>query len=246
MDKNLDNYLCKRFPEIFIDRNASMQESCMHWGFSCGNGWFHILNNACGLIDWHLRNIKKDNQLNKEYLAKIEKGETVYDWVMNSYNEGKLVEKKVPVFKATQVKEKFGNLRFYYQGGDEFISGVVSMAESMSGHTCEVCGDRGHLGGKGWVSTLCDIHRKENRQEKQQKDENISEDVIEMLNSLKEDDTISVLIKGALVEAVIIEKIEIDQFKVKIDDYKREDLQDKEGIVKFVYHPMFSYWDFID
>lgn len=34
---------------------------------------------------------------------------------------------------AEQVKEKFGTLRFYYRGGDEFVSGLVSMAEGMSG-----------------------------------------------------------------------------------------------------------------
>lgn len=31
-----------------------------------------------------------------------------------------------------QVKEKFKGLRFYYSGGDEFISGLVTLAENMS------------------------------------------------------------------------------------------------------------------
>ncbi len=246
MDKNLDNYLCKRYPEIFIDRNASMAESCMYWGFSCGNGWFDILNNACGIIDWHIRNIKKKNKENEGYLKKIESGEKVYDWVMNEYKKGNLIQKDVPQFKASQVKEKFGTLRFYYEGGDDFIAGVVMMAESMSGNTCEVCGDKGSTGGAGWISTLCDKHRSEGRGEISKEVEKISDNFIEMLNSLKESDTIQILLKGTLVEAVIVEKLQTDQVKVKIDDYEREDLKDKEGIVKFVYHPIFSYWDFID
>ncbi len=65
-----------------------------------------------------------------------------------------------PVTQVTldQVKEKFGTLRFYYTGGDEYISGLVSMAEAMSGVTCEECGNPGERHGGGWVRTLCDVH----------------------------------------------------------------------------------------
>lgn len=60
-----------------------------------------------------------------------------------------------------QVKEKFGTLRFYYQGGDDYISGLVTMAETMSGHTCEVCGAPGQRTGGGWIRTLCSKHAEE-------------------------------------------------------------------------------------
>lgn len=59
---------------------------------------------------------------------------------------------------AAQVKEKFGTLRFYYDGGDDYIGGLVSMAESMSGVTCETCGKPGKLREGGWLRTLCDEH----------------------------------------------------------------------------------------
>jgi hypothetical protein len=39
----------------------------------------------------------------------------------------------IPQVVAEQVKEKFGTLRFYYRGGDDFIDGLVSMAEGISG-----------------------------------------------------------------------------------------------------------------
>tara|TARA_R110000824_G_scaffold89748_4_gene219784 strand:+ start:2091 stop:2492 length:402 start_codon:yes stop_codon:yes gene_type:complete len=42
--------------------------------------------------------------------------------------------------EATQVKEKWGSLRFYYEGGDEYIEGLVSMAELLSSVTCLSCG----------------------------------------------------------------------------------------------------------
>jgi hypothetical protein len=58
-----------------------------------------------------------------------------------------------------QVKEKFGGLRFYYQGGDDFIHGAVWLAESLSMQMCEECGAPGERGGDGWVVTLCSTHR---------------------------------------------------------------------------------------
>jgi hypothetical protein len=66
-----------------------------------------------------------------------------------------------PQVVVEQVKEKFGTLRFYYQGGDDYINGVTSLAEHMSGKVCEICGAPGSTGGKGWVQTLCPTHRAE-------------------------------------------------------------------------------------
>ena len=57
-----------------------------------------------------------------------------------------------------QVKEKFGTLRFYYRGGDEYVRGVVDMAENMSSITCEACGNPGECIDGGWIRTLCEEH----------------------------------------------------------------------------------------
>ena len=62
--------------------------------------------------------------------------------------------------QTCQVKEKFGTLRFYYTGGDDEISGMVRMAESMSGVVCEECGAPGKRRGGGWIYTACDAHTK--------------------------------------------------------------------------------------
>jgi hypothetical protein len=62
---------------------------------------------------------------------------------------------------AVQVKEKFGTLRFYYEGGDDYISGLVSMAESWSAVACEECGAPGTQNDGGWIKTLCETHRRE-------------------------------------------------------------------------------------
>jgi len=60
-----------------------------------------------------------------------------------------------PDFLFTQIKEKYGTLRMYSDGGDDYTDGVISMAEAMSGHTCELCGAPGKLGGIGWLTTRC-------------------------------------------------------------------------------------------
>lgn len=69
-------------------------------------------------------------------------------------------------FQINQVKEKFGTLRFYYTGGDDYVDGLVAMAEEMSEHTCEKCGSLGHLRTDlGWLLTLCDNHYNERKAE---------------------------------------------------------------------------------
>jgi hypothetical protein len=67
-------------------------------------------------------------------------------------------EEVIPQVVVQQVKEKFGTLRFYYSGGDNYIRGLVSMAESMSGVTCETCGKPGTSTGGSWIRTVCKEH----------------------------------------------------------------------------------------
>ena len=64
----------------------------------------------------------------------------------------------VPQVRVVQVKEKFGELRFYYEGGDDYVRGLVTMTESFSGQVCEECGERGQRRSGGWIKTLCDTH----------------------------------------------------------------------------------------
>jgi len=61
--------------------------------------------------------------------------------------------------KASQVKEKFGGLRFYMTCGSDEIFDLIEEAEALSCKTCEECGKPGEAIGLGWVHTLCyDCH----------------------------------------------------------------------------------------
>ena len=49
----------------------------------------------------------------------------------------------IPLPRARQVKEKNSSLRCYLASKDDFIDGLVQMAEEISGRICEVCGEAG-------------------------------------------------------------------------------------------------------
>ena len=73
----------------------------------------------------------------------------------------------VPQVVVAQIKEKFGGLRFYYDGGDDQVHGMVRIAEAWANRTCETCGERGKQRGGGWIRTLCDTHEAEYQARKQ-------------------------------------------------------------------------------
>jgi hypothetical protein len=59
-------------------------------------------------------------------------------------------------FKIVQVKEKFGGLRFYIDGGDDVIHELIRFAENLSYKTCEYCGSNQSIRrSKRWIITAC-------------------------------------------------------------------------------------------
>ena len=72
-------------------------------------------------------------------------------------------EKDTAQFVASQIKEKFGGLRFYGNGGDDTITSFIWFAESLSYRICEECGamQDTKVYTDGWHRTLCPIHAKE-------------------------------------------------------------------------------------
>ena len=59
-------------------------------------------------------------------------------------------------FFISDMKEKFGTLRFYYHGGDDTVEKISNEAEWWSCRTCESCGKAGATCSSGyWISTRC-------------------------------------------------------------------------------------------
>lgn len=125
----MDKILCERYPKIFVNRNADMKKTAMCWGFECGPGWYTILDKLCYLIQQHV------------------------DREIFGLGNG-LVEQVV----ATQVKEKYGTLRFYVGGADDYIYDLIDKAEVLSAYTCDVCGEVGRMRGNSWFMVRCDEH----------------------------------------------------------------------------------------
>jgi hypothetical protein len=124
MKKELQNKLYENYPKIFTQKDWPETDTCMCWGICVKDGWYHILDVLCMMIQTYALN----KNLN---------------------------------IQATQVKEKFGQLRFYYVGGqgDKYIEGLIAMTSAIATVTCERCGAPGSMQkpkGGSWVEhALC-------------------------------------------------------------------------------------------
>ena len=146
-------------------------------GFAIGEGWFPIIQALCAQIYHHVDWSNKNRASAIEYNTLLQKAidgdradmlefykdytnpdVRVDDAIENGF---RTVRDEVEPVVVCQIKEKFGGLRFYYDGGDEFVSGLVRMAESWADKTCEKCGNLGERRHGGWIRTLCDVHEAE-------------------------------------------------------------------------------------
>lgn len=180
MHKLLDQYLCNKYPKILANRNN--QKSCMKYGISCGNGWFYILDRLFLNIQHYIDNpnyvLKKDIKSRLKRLWNL----TIWDWIIdpllnNLSDEDYIKSNKlfhfqdlyVPSEKSSipqviieQIKEKLSGLRIYYSGGNDYIRGLVDMAQQMSYSVCEDCGQMNNTVSRnstGWIRTLCESCR---------------------------------------------------------------------------------------
>lgn len=182
MNQDLDDLLCKEYPKIFRDRYADMRYTAMCWGFGCGEGWYNIIDTLCKSIQNHIDETRKHrvyalryNRALKQAKAgnlhgliryytfgnddgSLDRAKTRAQHDLDSNAEFREVNAACRQVVATQVKEKFGTLRFYYNGGDAVVDGMVRMAESLSARVCEVCGAPGKTTGGHWLQTVCKEH----------------------------------------------------------------------------------------
>lgn len=122
MTPEKEKYFYDTYPNLFVDKDLPMTQTCMCWGFDCGDGWFDILDELC-----------------KKITARCE--EMGYTDV-----------------RVSQVKEKWGTLRFYMNHADDEIYKYIDEAEAKSENTCEKCGAPGTcaLTTNGWYGVRCD------------------------------------------------------------------------------------------
>ena len=128
MTEDNEKKLIEKYPKIFDRSKSDPRGPFTMFGIECNDGWYEILDMLCNAIQFHV-----DHNMRN-------------------------VEPEDAQVIAEQIKEKFGGLRFYYRGGDEFINGLVSFAEALSYKTCEQCGSNRNvsLRKRSWIKTECD------------------------------------------------------------------------------------------
>lgn len=155
MSPELDQHIREKYPLIFTG-------PCE---MGIGDGWFDIIDLLCGNIQNRIDNTVKQRQYAIEWNNQVNDPDN--DWSDKASfikREEREVPELVEQVVATQIKEKFGTLRFYYHGGDNYIRGLEAMAASMTLRICEDCGHPGvsrSTEKKRWIRVLCDTHAEE-------------------------------------------------------------------------------------
>jgi hypothetical protein len=181
MNSELQKKIFDKYPKMFGDRTKPMTETCMCWGLDVGDGWYNLIDILCEALTYtYSTSVKVDEEDGKRL------GVKPYKW---ESEDGYYFIVEPPQIIATQVKEKYGTLRFYYREEyseevmslvetgkypdlqriidrySDYINGIVHFAETASGRTCEETGQSGELhatGGtrNGWLKTLNKEHAK--------------------------------------------------------------------------------------
>ena len=95
-----------------------------------------------------------------QYMKFFDCGDGWYDLINDLSEKIEPILEEKSIIYATQVKEKYGTLRFYLSMETQEISDLIRKAEEESGYICEVCGKPGMITNEfGWIATLCDVHR---------------------------------------------------------------------------------------
>jgi hypothetical protein len=146
MKPELQKQLFEKYPKLFGQKDLPMTQTCMCWGIDCGDGWYWLIDRLCSAVQQYCDSQNEGIRIRNEAR---ERGE--------EYLKGTEPEEEWQV-EATQVKEKYGSLRFYTSHGDDETYGMIRLAESMSHYICESCGSLENVETRstGWIFTLCD------------------------------------------------------------------------------------------
>src|SRR3990172_3646567 len=132
-----------------------MSETCMCWGIDTGPGWYYLIDQICGWLQWN-----SDN--NKHLYPQIEFSQVKEKFGTLRLYHG-VIENNKPVSFWKRIKKAYECLRYGYVFHDDrntyyagSMSGAISFAESLSADICEECGKPGKARDiNKWIMTLC-------------------------------------------------------------------------------------------
>lgn len=103
-----------------------------NFAFECNDGWFRIILWLSRYLEMYITQQNEMSQKNPQYYQPVKQ------------------------VVARQIKQKFGTLRYYYEGGDKHIESIIQYTEFISGYICEETGNTKDVGynRKGYVQVL--------------------------------------------------------------------------------------------
>lgn len=126
MKTSLANRILIRCPIIYRGRHFGPKHNLMCFGFECGDGWYQIIYDLSISIETHATQLRADG----------------------------VSDEQLPC--VSQVKEKFGGLRFYVDNLYGNMGELIDATEALSQETCDVCGDQAKCQySGGWLRTIC-------------------------------------------------------------------------------------------
>jgi hypothetical protein len=175
MNKELEQKLVQKYPELLKEYAGDCRRTCMAWGFEHADGWYKILDHLFSYLN-SLMTTDLVINYKKDYRDQHKDDKDFYEKYY-SYHI------KSPQITISQVKEKYGTLTVYYHA--EFddqvymtedlrdiideedydkkvknfykkVDFAINYAEYQSSITCEETGKDGKLYTKGWHRTMCD------------------------------------------------------------------------------------------
>lgn len=126
MSPDLERRLVEKYPKLYAGCSEPPIRSLMAFGFECDDGWFDLIE----ALSAHLTSLAEELSTREPKFGGS--------------------------FMASQVKEKYGTLRFYVGPCTDEGHAIIHFAESLSARICETCGNRGRTRGITWFKTLCD------------------------------------------------------------------------------------------
>lgn len=163
MTTELENNIFTKYPDLFKNFEKSGDDT-IRFGIECGDGWYWLIDELMSNINSHVKYNHEKKRIKNRLLRWVVSINTNFRLLKKLrkyiFKHAKYITyKQFPHVDVVQIKEKFGGLRFYYDGGDDIIFGMVLLAESMSLSTCENCGTRINVKThkkNGWLYTRCD------------------------------------------------------------------------------------------
>lgn len=167
MRRELEEKLFKKYPKLFCGKDKPITENLMFFGFECGDGWYWLVDNLCdsiqGYVDSRNGSIRIRKKAVAEAIAEFTSWQKLWYKIRRFFHIGNINhllennEEEEWQVEAFQVKEKFGGLRFYINYGDDYVYGMIRIAEVMSKGICEMCGTTKNVTDDktGWIKFLC-------------------------------------------------------------------------------------------